>query len=149
MAKITNYRVYLDGIDKCGKDLICSYITYLAKYKYLIKARGIISMIAYSKIYGREYEYDLKNEENVINILLTVDYTDWLVRHSITKETDMVVDEFMLHSKSFWAARNQLIHEGYSVPVYNTSLNSPYQIAKDIIKNLERLERGESWINEL
>ena len=106
-------------------------------------------MIAYSKIYGRDYEYDLKNEENVVNILLTVDYTDWLARHSITKETDMNVDEFMLHSSAFWAARNQLIHEGCSVPIYDTSLHAPYQIAKDIIENLERLERGEPWINGL
>ena len=80
MEKISKYRVYLDGIDKSGKDLICSYITELGRYKYLVKSRGIMSMIVYSRLNNREYEYDLTNEKNVINILLTVDYFDWKVR---------------------------------------------------------------------
>ena len=61
-------RVQIDGVDKTGKDMLVQYITRMSNHKYVIQARGIVSQIAYSKIYGRNYEYDLRNYENdVIN----------------------------------------------------------------------------------
>ena len=149
MEKISKYRVYLDGIDKSGKDLICSYITELGRYKYLVKSRGIMSMIVYSRLNNREYEYDLTNEKNVINILLTVDYFDWKVRCKVTNEKDVNEDDYFTHTYAFNDVRSELLQLGCIIPCYNTSYHTAYQIAKDILKNLERLERGEAWTIEL
>ena len=45
--------IQIDGIDKTGKDLILQYVTRLSNHKYVIQSRGLISQIAYSKIYNR------------------------------------------------------------------------------------------------
>lgn len=147
--EIKYYRVYIDGIDKTGKDLIASYISQLSNYKYLIKARGILSMIAYSKLYHRNFQYDLTNENAVINILLTVNYDDWKCRYKITNEKDIALYDYNSHAQAFLDAKNELNSLGYYVPCYDTSNYTPYQIAKNIINNLERLERGEVWIEDL
>ena len=49
------YNIYLDGIDKCGKGSILPYIGPLSNYKYICNVRGVISQIAYSKLYNRPY----------------------------------------------------------------------------------------------
>lgn len=130
------FQIFLDGIDKTGKDLIRSYIFYLGKGRYICVARGIASMRVYSKLYNRPYEYDETTQMNVVNVLLTVDKEDWEIRckaaneplTNYDKETKMFNDEFV-----------ELEDKGYDVLRFNTSKFTPYIIAKLIIKHMEKL----------
>ena len=133
------YRAYIDGIDKTGKDLICTYVSELSNHKYLVKPRGIISMMAYSKIYNREYVYDLEKEKDVLNVLLTVNYEDWKVRCKLNKEKDVTNDDYDYHSSTFKSYYDLLKHHDFPTLIYNTSELTPYNIAKDIVKHLDMM----------
>ena len=138
MTSLKVYNVFIDGIDKCGKDIISSYITYLKDFKYLNKSRGIMSMIAYSEKYHRDYDYDLTNEKHTLNVLLDVDYDDWLIRCKIHKEAAINYYEDVAY---FDKAYNKLVENNCPVLRFNTSNTTAYQIATSIIEELERLNK--------
>lgn len=130
------YQIFLDGIDKTGKDLIRSYIFYLGKGKYICIARGIASMRVYSALYNRPYEYDDACQKNVVNVLLTVDKEDWEVRCKAANEPLTNYEkEKALFEKEFLALEDK----GYDVLRFNTSKFTPYVIAKLIIKHMEKI----------
>ena len=135
-TKLCIYQIFLDGIDKTGKDLIRSYIFYLGKGKYICVARGIMSMRVYSKLYGRKYEYASEPQKNVLNVLLTVDKQDWEVR---CKSTDEKLTDYDKETKMFEQEFYALKDAGYEVIRFNTSLNTPYCIARAILNEMERL----------
>ena len=54
--KLKYFTVFLDGIDKCGKDTIRQLVWLLDK-RLNVYARGIISLKAYSKKFNRDCEY--------------------------------------------------------------------------------------------
>lgn len=126
------YVVVLDGIDKTGKDLIAHYVFELSGKRYIAIPRGIISMIAYDKIYNRGIKYDLEAEKNapVLNVLLTVNKDDWEIRCKVNNEPAIDYDE---HHKAFIEATSQLMHAGILVRSYNTSDMTPVNIAKNIV----------------
>ena len=95
---MTVYNIVLDGIDKTGKDTIRQYIFYLQNAKYICTTRGYMSMVVYSKIFNRDYEYDIENQKNTLNVLLTADKADWEIRCKITNEPKIDYD---LHTKEF------------------------------------------------
>ena len=136
MEELKYYNVYIDGIDKCGKDLVNSYITYLENYKYLNKSRGLITMIAYSEKFNRKYEYDLESMKKSVHILLDVDEDDWFVR---CKNTNEKLIDYKYDTALFNRAYNKLQNAGYKVYRFNTSKQTPYTIAKEIIKILNEL----------
>lgn len=138
------YRAYVDGIDKTGKDLICTYISELSNHKYLVKPRGIISMMAYSKIYNRDYTYDLEKEKDVLNVLLTVDYEDWKIRCKLNKEKDVNDDDYEYHSRIFKDYYDLLKFHRVPTLTYNTSEITPYNIAKNIVKALDVINNNEN-----
>lgn len=130
------YQIVIDGIDRAGKDSVKNYIYYLGKAKYICNARGYASMVVYSNIYHRNYEYDIENQKNIVNILLTVDKADWEIRCKTTNEPkrnyEKDVDEFQ---KVF----AELTKHGYYTLIFNTSNETPYQIAKKIILYMEQI----------
>ena len=130
------FQIFLDGIDKTGKDLIRSYIFYLGKGRYICVARGIASMRVYSKLYDRPYEYDDTTQQNVVNVLLTVDKEDWKIRCKTSNEALTDYDnETIEFEKEFKALEDK----GYHVLRFNTSKFTPYSIAKMIIKYMEKV----------
>lgn len=135
MEKIKYYKIFLDGIDKTGKDIIANYVDRLSNRKYIVKPRGIVSMIVYSKIFNREYEYDIK-EEDVVNVLLMVEKDDWEIRCKLTNEE---LIDYETHSKCFIKEFNSLdcVHK----LAFNTSKETPYSIAKEIIKYMEKINK--------
>lgn len=135
--KMKIYTVVLDGIDKTGKSMIADYLYYLGKKKYICCARGIMSMITYSKLFQRNYKYNLLPQKNVLNVLLDANYDDWYVRCKHTDEP--MVFDYNIHKNEFYNTFELLRKNKCPVAYYNTSVTTPYNIAIDILKKLETL----------
>lgn len=129
-------RIVIDGIDKTGKDLLLQYITRLSNHKYVIQARGLLSQVAYSKIFERDYTYDLDIYKHDIIFYLTAENDDLNVRFSINNEPKIDID---YHKKVFDEAADVLMNAGIKVIKINTSISTPYETAKYIIKIMEEL----------
>lgn len=141
--KLKVFNIELDGIDKCGKDSIRPYVFYLEPGKYLCRARGLISQIAYAKLYKRNIEWDGADyAKNTLFVLLEVDKQDWEIRCKLTNEpnTGFTYEEM---TQAFKLALYEL-KERFDVPenhilVFNTSEYTPYAIADEIKTHLEHL----------
>jgi len=133
------YNIVLDGIDKTGKDTIRQYIYYLQNAKYICTARGYMTMVVYTKLFNRGYKYDITNQEHTVNVLLTADKDDWEIRCKMTKEPSIDYD---IHTKEFNEVYNQLKDNGYHTLMFNTSHNTPYEIAKEILKYVNKINGG-------
>lgn len=141
--KLKVFNIELDGIDKCGKDSIRPYVFYLEPGKYLCRARGLISQIAYAKLYRRDIEWDSADyAKNTLFVLLEVDKQDWEIRCKLTNEpnTGFTYEEM---TQAFKLALYEL-KERFDVPenqilVFNTSEYTPYTIADKIKTHLEYL----------
>lgn len=141
--KLKVFNIELDGIDKCGKDSVRPYVFYLEPGKYLCRTRGLISQIAYAKLYKRGIEWDGTDyAKNTIFVLLEVDKQDWEIRCKLTNEpnTGFTYEEM---TQAFKLALYEL-KERFDVPenqilVFNTSEYTPYTIADEIKTHLEYL----------
>lgn len=141
--KLKVFNIELDGIDKCGKDSVRPYVFYLEPGKYLCRARGLISQIAYAKLYKRNIEWDGTDyAKNTLFVLLEVDKQDWEIRCKLTNEpnTGFTYEEM---TQAFKLALYEL-KERFDVPenhilVFNTSEYTPYAIADEIKTHLEYL----------
>lgn len=141
--KLKVFNIELDGIDKCGKDSIRPYVFYLEPGKYLCRARGLISQIAYAKLYKRNIEWDGANyAKNTLFVLLEVNKHDWEIRCKLTNEpnTGFTYKEM---TQAFKLALYEL-KERFDIPenhilVFNTSEYTPYAIADEIKTHLEYL----------
>lgn len=141
MGQLKYYNIYLDGIDKCGKDLINTYINYLANFKYLNKSRGLITMMAYSEKFNRKYDYDLESMKHSVHFLIDVDKDDWAVRCRNTNEPSI---NYEYDTALFNKAYNKLEEAGYKVYKFNSSVDTPYAIACKIIAILNSLNKEEA-----
>lgn len=130
------YSIFIDGIDKTGKDLIQAYIDILSNHRFLVKSRGVLSLIAYSNLYNRNYKYELENERDSVNVLLTVDKLDWLTRCEINRETKIDYEE---NCKKFEEAYQLLSKYSNNILTYNTSKLTPFEISISIIKYMEEI----------
>ena len=126
--------IEIEGIDKCGKDLIVNYINRLANFKYVVHARGMLSNMVYDEKFGRNYDYELTYKPVII--YLDVDEEDRLIRCIFTKEEPIDADS---DRKLFEKYIKVLKDKGITILRYNTSKDSPYHIAKQIITDLEQL----------
>lgn len=144
MKNIKVFNIEFDGIDKCGKDTVKSQIWYFAPGMYLPRARGLMSQLAYAKLYKRDVNYDIKRGYvmNTLFVLLEVDKQDWEIRCKLTNEpnTDFTYEEM---TQAFKLALYEL-KERFDVPenqilVFNTSEYTPYAIADKIKTHLEYL----------
>lgn len=128
--------IVLEGIDKTGKDTILRYICELSNYKYLVQSRGILSQIAYSQLYTRDYEYQVKDRyNNVLFVYLTVDREDWNIRCNMTNEPVISYDD---NTKVF----NDVVYkyrDYINIIKFDTSKKTPYQIAKKIVEYMNEL----------
>ena len=123
------YPIEIEGIDKTGKNLLVSYINHLSEYKYVIHDRGILSCMVYAEKYNRNYNYDLQYKP--IIIYLTADKADWQIRCKVTRETE---SDYDVDKALFNKYKKILEDKGIIIIEYNTSIMTPYQIAKDFIE---------------
>lgn len=132
------YRIILEGIDKTGKDQIREYIRKLSNGKYTCSARGFVSLMAYSDLYNRNYKYDIQQEKNTIIVYLTVNKEDWEIRCKINNEP---VIDYEKNKESFDKIINKLRKNDFKILEYDTSLWPPYQIAKEVIRVLDSINK--------
>lgn len=130
------YNIFIDGIDKAGKDLIAQYVIKLSNYKYIVNGRGIISQLAYGELHNRNYKYCIEQQKNIINVFLDVNEEDWMIRCEINKEPMI---DYINHRSKFLDAYYKFKEYKYPVIYFNTSDMTPYQIAEEIIKYADKL----------
>lgn len=144
--KLNIFNVEFDGIDKCGKDSVKPYLFYLEPGKYLSRARGLISQLAYAKLYDRGIEFDaIDYTKNTLFVLLLVDKQDWEIRCKLTNEPDTGFSFEQMQS-AFSNIVNRL-HRDFDVPtervmIFNTSHATPFEISKKVCERLEYLNQN-------
>ena len=133
------YNIFIDGIDKAGKDLIAYYVIHLSNFKYIVNGRGILSQLAYAKLYNRNDAYDLTQQKNIINVYLEVDKKDWLLRCKKTNEPTL---DYEKNIEAFQYAIS-VLSQVNNVIRFNTSQETPYMIAKHIVDYVDSLNKKE------
>lgn len=151
MKKFKVFNIEFDGIDKSGKDTVMKQLFSIAPNKYIPKSRGLLSQIAYSKIYNREYEYEVSQGylNNTLFILLDVDEADWKIRCDISREhlknqyrVDMeAAVEYKSNCEGFEYAFSYLQDLGAHIVRFNTSKMTSYQIILNVLKIIDELNR--------
>ena len=150
------FNVEFDGIDKTGKDSIMHQIFAVAPNKYVPKARGLISQVAYADLYKRDAEYLVSDGyiENTLFVLLTVNEDDWNVICKLTGEheknksrSDMeAAVVYESNMEAFLKAYARLTNKygdryGDHFMIFNTSEMTPFQIITKVVERLEELNK--------
>ena len=85
------FNVEFEGIDKCGKDTVRDTMLGVFPNICSLKARGILSQYAYSRLYNRPWIYDVTEGyiKNTLIVYLDVSSEeDWLERLKATNEIE-------------------------------------------------------------
>lgn len=127
-------QIYIEGIDKTGKDSLMNILACLSNNKYEINVRGHISNQIYAKLYDRPYNYLRELSQNVVYVYLYADIEDLLIRHKLTKEPYIDIDKHLQAFDNYFKT-----HKLNHLLVYNTSHITLYDIAKDVIKYIDKL----------
>lgn len=138
MESLKYYTVILDGIDKAGKDTIAKYVWRLDKRLNVI-CRGWPSLVVYANKYDRKCTYE-RPYKNALYVHVLVDKEDWEIRCDITNEAKIDYDT---DKASFLNAFSELSDMGYKVATVNTSYQTAYYIAKCIVLEITKLNKGE------
>lgn len=137
-------RIEIEGVDKTGKDLIVGYVDRLSNRRYVVNARGLLSMMVYSDIYGRNYDYskELEDNKNTLVVYLKADIEDLQIRHKLSNEPKIDIERDM---KVFDDYIEVFENKGMKVLKFNTSVQTPYSVAKAI---LDYIKSEEVWESE-
>lgn len=131
--QVPGYIIEIEGIDKTGKDLIKAYITQLSNYKYIVQSRGLLSNMVYAEKYSRDYDYTLMYRPIVV--YLDVDEEDRHVRCLISNEPPINAES---DKRLFNKYKKKLIEKGIAVLEFNTTEQTPYFIAKQVLDYIEK-----------
>lgn len=150
------FNVEFDGIDKTGKDSIMHQIFAVAPNKYIPKARGLISQVAYADLYKRDAEYLVSDGyiENTLFVLLTVNEDDWNVRCKLTGEHEKNKSRSDMEAAVVYESNMQAFLKAYArltnkygdrygdhFMIFNTSEMTPFQIITKVVERLEELNK--------
>lgn len=132
---IPNVAIEIEGHDKNGKDTIHKYIEQLGGYKYTLNVRGILTQLVYNDKFSRDNEYLMTYKPLII--LLSTHPEDVEIRCRMTSEPKINVEK---DSEVYEYYAKTLEELGAAVVWrYNTSEMTPYQVGKDIISKLEKI----------
>lgn len=152
------FNVEFDGIDKTGKDSIMHQIFAVAPNKYIPKARGLISQVAYADLYKRDVEYLVSDGyiENTLFVLLTVNEDDWNVRCKLTGEHEKNKSRSDMEAAVVYESNMEAFLTAYEkltakygdryanhFMVFNTSEMTPFKIITKVVERLEELNKDE------
>lgn len=126
-------RIEIEGVDKTGKDLLAGYIDRLSNRRYVVNARGLLSMMVYSDIYNRNYDYqkELEDNKNTLVVYLKADIEDLQIRHKLSNEPKIDIERDM---KVFDDYVEVFLEKGIRVLTFDTSKETPYSIAKAVLE---------------
>lgn len=130
------FHIVFEGMDRSGKDSLRKYFWAKSKYKnYGAETRGLLSQMAYNKLYSRGIQFDLtKQKDDAYYIYLTVDKDDWINRCKMTDEPEINYD---LNRKAFDDTVQLMKNNGYTILEYNTTHMTIHDIAEDIFSKLQ------------
>jgi hypothetical protein len=156
MKEIEVFNVEFDGIDKAGKDSIMHQIFAVAPNKYIPKSRGLLSQIAYSKLYNRDFVYKISEGyiQNTLFVLLTVDEEDWNVRCKLTGEHEKNKSRSDMEAGVVYSTNSEVFEFAYNYLLdiygnkysdhfmkFNTTETTPYNIITQVVERLEELNK--------
>lgn len=133
------WQIDIEGIDKTSKDTLRRYIDIVCGHKYEIFDRGILSDVAYDKIFKRkhrEYRFSDALLDERTWIYLLADEEDWNIRCLITNEPKISYSE---HLAAFDETVEDFKKKGARIWTYNTSEMTPIMIARDVVKRMAEL----------
>ena len=138
MEKLKIDTIVLEGIDRCGKDMLLAHLSRMDR-KYILTARGIISNLSYCKIFEREpVNYDLEQHKHELYVFIDVDKDDWAIRCSLTDEPTISYDE---HTKAFDKTAHEVKDAGINVLFLNSSEQTIHQMAEEILVAADSLNK--------
>lgn len=130
-----NFEIFLEGIDKTGKDSLARYVDNYSGFSLCVHSRGMLSTIAYNKLYKREVDYNFfEPDYKPLYVLLTVDKKDWEVRCKLNNEPAISYED---NVAAFEYAADIIRRNGYKVIEFNTSQYTPHAIATAIVGYVE------------
>ena len=134
--------IFVEGIDKTGKDTLVRYINELTNYKHCVLTRGPLSTTAYAYKYKRN-DYDdsyIRTVRHSLIVFLTASIEDLNIRFKLTNEPEINKDE----DKKLFDATAKALRQRYGLKILNfdTSKLTPYIIAKKIKNYLEEEEKN-------
>lgn len=136
------WEIELDGADRVGKNTVLKYLEILTDYKYSINVRGYMSQKVYSKKYNRNNIYDTSSlSKNRLYVLLWADEEDLKIRGTLSNEEE---HDYVNDTMLFMTEYDLLATDKYKTLVFNTSLSTPYKIAKKIIEVMDKLNKEEN-----
>lgn len=129
-------RIEIDGVDKTGKDLIVGYVDRLSKRRYVVHARGLLSMVTYNEIYERGYDFtqEIENNKDTLIVYLEADEKDLEIRHKLSNEPKIDIGRDL---KAFRENVERLKDKGLQIMEFSTSCHTPFEIALDILDYVE------------
>lgn len=134
--KLQYWAIELDGPDKVGKSILKKYIIELNYGRYSIHDRGYMSQVAYAKKFNREYEYE--PDKNHVYILLTCDKKDHDIRCKLNDEPHI---DYKNDLALFIQIYERLREANYKVNTFNTSSYSLYELSKNILNYVDKLNK--------
>lgn len=131
--------IFVDGIDRCGKNTVVKYIQYLSNHRYMVYDRGILSNITYARMFNRNIQYDLDQYKPFVFVYLVCDEDDWTIRCKLTNEPKI---DYRSHIEQFDITSHMLENVGFNIMFFNTSHMTPYDIAKNVLIYVDKLNKG-------
>lgn len=133
--------IFVEGIDKTGKDTVVRYINELTNYEHCVMSRGPLSSAVYAKKFNREFDDScIQMVKDALFIYLTADTEDLDIRFKLTNEPEINKDD---DKKLFYDVLKTYVDK-YDLKVQrvNTSNHTPYEIAKAVKRYLEEEKRN-------
>ena len=144
MRKMEYHTIVLEGIDKTGKDSLARYIDEVSGHRYVLPRRGVVSNIAYAKLYGRADfpEYPLDQHSHEVYVLLRcTSKVDWEMRCRLTGEAPISYEKNVAAFEEVWANFKASRDSAINLE-YDTSHMTLIDIATDIVKKVDALNEA-------
>ena len=138
------YCISFEGIDKTGKWQVMKYVDILANHKYVLMDRGLMSNITYARIFKRDYQYDVAQFKDWVFVYLFCDEDDWNVRCKLTNEPAI---DYTKHKLEFDKTYEMFTKAGFKTLSANTSHITPYNLALEIIRQIEELNKAQEILD--
>lgn len=132
-------RIEVEGVDRTGKDTLVGYLDYLSGRTMPVGSRGILSTMAYADLYNREIpnlDGMIDGNRTTLVVLLSANEEDLELRLKMSHHPNIDIG---LEQEIFARQADILENEGIPVLRYNTSYNTPYAIAKEVISIMRRM----------
>lgn len=129
--------IFVEGIDKTGKDTVVKYINEMTNYRHCVLTRGPLSTTAYARKFNRtDYDesYIKSIKDDSLIILLTANIEDLDIRFKLTNEPEIDKNK----DTELFKKTARYLQDKYDLNIIeiNTSNVTPYRIAKSIAKSL-------------